>query len=132
MTSQKFFNVSPNLLVTDIVKAAEYFRDVLGFSFDRYWGEPPCFVMVMRDEVEFMLVQAGAPDQVRPNRARHPEASWDAYIRVQDSVALCEEFRSKGAKVIREPEVAFYEMKEFEIEACDGYIVCFGQDVGAA
>jgi len=33
-------------------KSAEYYRDVLGFSFNRYWGEPPCFVMLERDGVQ--------------------------------------------------------------------------------
>ena len=42
-------------LVDDVVKSAEYYRDVLGFSFNRYWGEPPCFVMLERDGVQFFL-----------------------------------------------------------------------------
>jgi catechol 2,3-dioxygenase-like lactoylglutathione lyase family enzyme len=27
-------------VVDDVVKSAEYYRDVLGFSFNRYWGHP--------------------------------------------------------------------------------------------
>jgi hypothetical protein len=30
-------SVAPCLLVDDVVKTAEYYRDVLGFHFDRYW-----------------------------------------------------------------------------------------------
>ena len=40
---------APVLLVRDVVAAATYFRDQLGFSFDRFWGEPPDFCMVARD-----------------------------------------------------------------------------------
>ena len=46
-------------VVDDVVKSAEYYRDVLGFSFNRYWGDPPCFVMVERDGVEFFLSGKG-------------------------------------------------------------------------
>jgi hypothetical protein len=44
---QTFFSISPSFLVDDVVATAEYYRDVLGFSFDRYWGEPPCFVILL-------------------------------------------------------------------------------------
>jgi catechol 2,3-dioxygenase-like lactoylglutathione lyase family enzyme len=39
-------SVSPCLRVDDVVKSAEYYRDVLGFHFDRYWGELACFVVL--------------------------------------------------------------------------------------
>jgi len=42
------------------------------------------------------------------------------------------EFKAKGAQIIREPEVTFYEMKEFEVKDCNGYILCFAQNVSAA
>jgi hypothetical protein len=42
----KLLGISASFIVDDVVKMAEYFRDVLGFSFNRYWGEPPCFVIV--------------------------------------------------------------------------------------
>ena len=47
-SSAKFLGISPCFLVDDVVKSAEYYRDVLGFHFERYWGEPPCFVIVIR------------------------------------------------------------------------------------
>src|SRR5262249_51073004 len=65
-----------------------------------------------------------------PTAKKHPEASWDAYIRVSGGAVLYEEFKSRGAKIIREPEVTFYEMREFEVEDCDGYVLCFGNDTG--
>src|SRR5215469_18562547 len=61
-------------------KSAEYYRDVLGFSFNRYWGEPPCFVMLERDGVQFFLSGNGTKRYVRPNRMAHPDFRWDAYL----------------------------------------------------
>jgi catechol 2,3-dioxygenase-like lactoylglutathione lyase family enzyme len=128
-TSGKNLNhVCVCFLVEDVVKSAEFYRDVLGFSFHRYWGEPPCFVMMGREGVHFFLSTGGPEAQIRPNRMAYPEFTWDAYVNCRDSEALYQEFKVKGAEITRGPEVAFYEMKEFEVKDCNGYIICFGSD----
>jgi len=119
------------LIVDDIVKCAEYYRDILGFSFQRIWGEPPCFVMLHRDGVEFFFSSDGRKGLARPNHVANPDFTWDAYVRCRDVAALLQEFRSKGAEIAREPQVMPYEMKEFEVKDCNGYILCFAQDVSA-
>jgi len=130
-TPRNLFALCACFLVNDIVKSAEYYRDVLGFSFERYWGEPPCFGMLHRDRIEFFFSSKGPNAPVRPNRLAHPDFTWDAYVRCRDLDALYQEFKSKGAEIIREPEVAFYQMKEFEVKDCNGYTLCFAQDVSA-
>jgi predicted enzyme related to lactoylglutathione lyase len=113
-------------LVDDVVKSAEYYRDVLGFSFERYWGEPPCFVMMERDGVQFFLSSDGAKGLMRPNRMACPDFTWDAYVNCRNGDALYEEFKAKGAEITRVPEVTFYEMEEFDVRYCNGYTICFG------
>lgn len=126
---QKFKGVSPSFIVDDVVKSAEFYRDVLGFHFDRCWGEPLCFVIVMRDLAEISLGNPGAAGLMRPNRKAHPEAAWDAYIWVEDVEGLHRELTSKGARILRGPESTFYNTREVEIEDCNGYVLCFGQDI---
>ncbi|MGB7845122.1 MAG: VOC family protein [Candidatus Acidiferrum sp.] len=116
----KLRSISPCFLVEDVVKTAEYYRDVLGFHFDRYWGEPPCFVILLRDSIEGCIP--------RPNRKVHAEAPWDAYVWVTDITLLQKELESKGAKITRGPEDTFYQTREIEIADCNGYVICFGQD----
>ena len=118
----------PVFLVANIKRAAEHYRDVLGFNFDRYWGEPPCFVMCLRDAAEIFLREAEKPEHVRPN-GRVVCDTWDVYLRTNDIEALHAEFKANGAKIIRGPETAFYEMREIEVQDLDGYVLCFGQDV---
>jgi catechol 2,3-dioxygenase-like lactoylglutathione lyase family enzyme len=124
----KMRGIHPLFLVNDVVKAAEYYRDVLGFRFDRYWGEPPCFCIVWRDAVEIFLKQPEDPAQaaVRPNGTA---GAWDAYINVGNADALFEELRAKGAKILRVPCDAVYEMREFEVEDPDGHVLCFAHDL---
>ena len=123
------FVTTPVFLVDDIVKSAEWYRDVLGFQFDRYWGEPPCFVMLGRDNIEIFLSGPENPGEkiMRPNRkVTH---AWDAYIRVRDVRPLYDEFKAKGVRIVRGPEDTFYFMREVEIEDVNGYALCFGQDI---
>lgn len=126
-TAIRLRNIHPVFLVDDIVKSAEYYRDVLGFTFDRYWGEPPCFCMVGRGVIQIFLSGPEKPGEkiMRPNG---PRGVWDAYVRVDNADSLCAEFRSKGARIVREPETAVYQMREFEVEDINGYRLCFAHD----
>jgi uncharacterized glyoxalase superfamily protein PhnB len=126
---QKLFSIAPYLVVDDIVQAAEFYRNKLGFHFDRYWGEPPCFVIVHRDNVHLMLKGIGSPGHSRPNHRLSSDSPWDAYIWVKDATALYEEFRSRGVKITREIECADYGCLDFDVEDNSGYILCFGQDI---
>ena len=36
-------------LVADVEAAANYYRDTLGFRYERFWGEPPAFCILWRD-----------------------------------------------------------------------------------
>ena len=127
-SERKLNSVCVCFVVDDVVKSAEYYRDVLGFSFKRYWGEPPCFVMLERDGVQFFLSGKGTKGYVRPNRMAHPDFTWDAYVDCRDGDLLYREFKAKGAEITREPEVTFYEMKEFELQDPNGYRICFARD----
>ena len=129
MRVRQFGGVSPYFLVDDVVRAAEYYRDALGFTCDRFWGDPPVFCMVRRGGAVIMLRQCATPGMARPNRSLHADA-WDAYISVRDVNALRAELVERGAKILREPHDAVYQMREMEVEAADGYVLCFGQETG--
>lgn len=38
--------VAPYFLVDDVFATAEFYRDVLGFTFDGFFGDPPSFNIV--------------------------------------------------------------------------------------
>lgn len=40
--------IAPYFFVADIHAAAAYYRDVLGFTIDGLWGDPPSFCMPYR------------------------------------------------------------------------------------
>lgn len=48
-------SISPQFVVPDVIAAAEYYRDVLGFQILGYFYEPPVYSIVRRDTVEIHL-----------------------------------------------------------------------------
>jgi catechol 2,3-dioxygenase-like lactoylglutathione lyase family enzyme len=129
--SARFHSICPVLLVDDIVKTTEWYRDKLGFHFHRYWGEPPCFTIIHRDTVELFLQgpECGpAATIMNPNTSRNA-GSWDAYIRVDNVAPMLEQCQANGVQITRGPEDMFYEMRELEILDVNGYKLCFGQDI---
>src|SRR5437867_823285 len=100
---QPHWSVAPYFIVQDVVVTANYYRDKLGFEYERFWNDPPSFCMVMRRGVVIMLAQFEETVFMRPNHIVDPEGgAWDAYIWVDDADALHAEFKSKGVKIVRE------------------------------
>ena len=133
MTAHSHWSIAPYLIVDDVVATAEYYRDKLGFGFDRFWGEPPCFCMVGRGGAIIMLSQPEQAGGMRPNHLIDPEqTAWDAYVWVDDADALYAEFTSRGVTIARAICDQPYGCRDFDIEDCNGYRLCFGHDLGTA
>ena len=73
----RVLGVAPFFLVADVRKAAEYYRDKLGFTIIGYFfEEPPVFAMVGRDDkiVMLSLAQGTRGDRTAATRARRSMA----------------------------------------------------------
>lgn len=124
------WSIAPYFIVNDVVATANFYRDRLGFRYERFWGEPPSFCMVQRNGVVIMLAQHGNSGAVLPNCVVDPEGgAWDAYIWIDDADALHAEYKSKGVKITREVCDQPYGCRDFDVEDCNGYRLCFGQDI---
>jgi len=124
------WTIAPYFFVADVVATANYYRDKLGFHYERFFGEPPAFCMVKRNGIVIMLSQNAKSGAVRPNRMADPEGeAWDAYIWIEDADALNAEFKSKGVKIARDVCDQPYGCRDFDVEDCNGYRLCFGQDI---
>ena len=123
----RLFGIAPCFLVRDVVAAAEYYRDALGFTIRRYFGDPPAFCMPERDGVIVMLSRAEDASLVRPNAKARGDDSWDAYVWVEDADALFAEVSRRGARIaypvcLQEE----YGNREFAVTDLDGYRIAFG------
>ena len=124
------WSIAPYLIVDDVVTTANYYREKLGFEYERFWGDPPAFCMVKRSGIIIMLSQIAKTGLMRPNRMADPEGeAWDAYIWIDDADALYAEFKSRGVTITRELCDQPYGCRDFDVEDCNGYRLCFGQDI---
>jgi predicted enzyme related to lactoylglutathione lyase len=128
-TAQRW-TIAPYFIVEDVVSTADFYRDKLGFAYDRFWGDPPVFCMVWRRGIVIMLSQVPGPGVMRPNHLAVPSSdAWDAYIWVDDADALYAELKSRGVNIVRPICNQPYGCRDFDVEDCNGYRLCFGADL---
>jgi uncharacterized glyoxalase superfamily protein PhnB len=117
---------APVLLVKDVQAAAAHYRDVLGFSYERIWGEPPAFVILTRDGLYLMLKQADDPRHVVPHWTVSKNLC-DVYFWVSNVDALHAELSAHGAKIdyglCNQP----HGCREFGVQDLDGHDIAFGE-----
>ena len=120
-------SIAPQFAVPDVVLATEYYRDFLGFKILGYFGTPPIFSIVMRDQVEIQLRKAGP--------AAGPARNWlqrddglDAYIWVTDVDRLYAEFNERGANVVEPPTARIYKCYEMVVQDKFGFRLAFAMD----
>lgn len=128
MAKPKIIGSAPILLVKDVVAAANYYRDRIGFAYDRFWGDPPCFCILYRDRFHLMLSQVEDPAFIVPHY-RAVEKMWNVYFWVDDARGMYEELVKRGATIDYELCAQPYGCLEFGIQDLDGYDIAFGQDL---
>lgn len=125
----KLKDASPCFLVDDLRATAEHYRDVFGFCFDAFYGEPPTFTILSRDGATIMLQEA--PEDRRPavcpNSRLSPDTS-DLFIGVTDVKALAKELNERGADIVQQPiHRPIYDGWEMIARDRDGRLICFSQ-----
>ena len=122
----KLTSSAPVLLVRDVVASANYYRDCIGFSYDRFFNEPPSFCILRRDGQNLMLAQVHDVSQLKPFWKIH-DKMWNAYFWVDDADALYTEMKAAGAKMDYGPCTQPYGVREFGIQDLDEHDIGFGQ-----
>ncbi len=120
--------ISPFFIVANLKTSVSFYVDKLGFKI-RYIGpdDGPFYAMVGRDNISIML-KAIAPDvKPIPNHTCHEWAPWDAYISTTEPDTLFEEYRSNGVAFRKPIHDNSDDLRGFEIEDADGYVLFFGR-----
>jgi uncharacterized glyoxalase superfamily protein PhnB len=131
MSKARITHVAPILLVADIIKATDYYRDQLGFDYIRLYGEPPNFAIIARDDCRIMLARADDPSGILPNWKIQSKTS-SIYFWVEDIDALYAEYQSSGAEIDYMLYTTPWGIREFGVQDIDGYDISFGQPVTEA
>jgi catechol 2,3-dioxygenase-like lactoylglutathione lyase family enzyme len=114
----------PQFTVKDLEATTEYYRDVLGFQIAGYYGSPPVFGIVQRDEVQ-VFFNRGDGSEFRTGKAR---GAYDAYFHLAGVDSLAVEFRARGADILEGPIVRDYAQRELVVRDPNGLVLAFGED----
>jgi catechol 2,3-dioxygenase-like lactoylglutathione lyase family enzyme len=125
MTRPAIPRISPFFIVRNVTAATTFYCDLLGFKIIHQQPDHnPFFAIVCRDEAMIFLKDVG--EEPIPNRKRHPDARWDAYVSVPDPDALAAEFTSRGVTFSSLLQDTHDGLRGFELEDPDGYLLFFG------
>jgi uncharacterized glyoxalase superfamily protein PhnB len=114
--------VIPLLTVPDVSSAVSFYRDVLSFTCEH---EISGWATMKKDGVEIMfaLPNAHVPFE-------KPQFTGSLYFRCDDVDAAWEGVKARAA-VVYPIENFDYGMREFAIRDNNGYLLQFGQEIGA-
>jgi len=124
LTPYELHGMQPVLLVSDINSTVTYYRDVLGFHADFIAGDPPAHARVVADPT-----YSSPTVHIRYETLAHgPTLTPSAYLCLHVGLgldALCELYRGRGVRIVEEPEDKPWGLRQFTVEDCNGYMLCF-------
>lgn len=127
--SYELQKIAPNLIVADVQRSIDFYRDVLGFTVTSTVPEqgPFVFAIVQRGGVEVFL---NAPE---PARAEYPSlaglpigGTLTLFTTVKGIRAAHDELKSR-VTVVMPLEKKWYGVTEFAFTDPDGYIITFAE-----
>ncbi len=122
----QLLSITPQFTVPDVVRTAEYYRDVWGFRIVGYWKDPPVFAIVELDGIELFFNQA-LPGTA-PRTGRVP-GGYDVYLRVRGLDELAVRLATRGAEILEGPVLREYGARELVVSDCNGLVIALGEDV---
>lgn len=122
--------IAPFFVVKDVPAALKFYQEKFGFkvTFQGPVEDDIFFGIVQRDAAMIMLKSIGV--EPIPNYTRDIKqgfAPWDAYCYVTDPDALAAEFSSRQVEFHTPIETNSDNLRGFEVQDADGYVLYFGR-----
>jgi uncharacterized glyoxalase superfamily protein PhnB len=124
MGKAKLIGIAPQLVVSDVKKTAEYYRDILGFTIIGLVLDSPVYAMVERDGFQVHFAKSDTPN-IKKNKDFR-SISHDFIIWVPEIDNFFDEVVAKNAKIIEGVTLRTYGSREFVMEDCDGHKILVG------
>ena len=117
---------APQFVVSDVVTAATYYQDVLGFRLIGFFLDPPVYAMVERDGIQIHFGKADG-SQVQQSNSSLRKIGFDLYLWTDQVDELFTELEARGARITQPLIDRIYGNREFSILDCHGFKLTFGQ-----
>ena len=126
--------LTPNLMVEDVNRTIEFYRDVLGFEVQVTVPEAGQFdwAMLGRDGVTLMFQSRASLGGEIPALADAPiGGAVTFYTEVEGVEALHAQLRGR-VEIVQALHDTFYGTREFCFRDCNGYLISFSESLEAA
>ena len=125
-------SLTPNLMVEDVRRTVDFYRDVMGFDMLAAVPEGETvldWAMVQRDDARLMF-------QSRPSLSRDVPilesapigASQSFYVEVEGIQSLYDHIKGK-VEIVNDIHTTFYNTREFYFKDINGYIFGFSEGI---
>jgi len=134
--------LTPNMMVENVNRTVEFYRDVLGFNFfmavtkegretlmEMPQDKTLVYAMMKSGGVEVMFQEKESLyEDIPAFKGTDVGGSVSFYINVDDVKALFETLKDK-TDVVKKLHTTWYGMNEFYIRDCNGYILGFSEQL---
>ena len=115
-----YADIRPSLVVSDLERSLELYRDLLNFKVEGMMGEPPNFAILKKDGASMALIEHSKVYDVG-------EAGVNMYIDVTNVEELYKFCKSSDIEISYELTTHPWGMKDFVIVDRDGHQIAFGE-----
>lgn len=122
--------ISPNLMVEDVKKTAEFYQNVLGFDIGMAVPDEdnPVWASLSRGNVEVMLQEKKSlAGEYSVFSGREVGGTFNLYIETNDIQNLYDACKSNNVPIVKDMNKTFYGADEFAIQDPNGYVLVFAQ-----
>jgi lactoylglutathione lyase len=123
--------LTPNVMVEDVNRTIEFYRDVLGFQVNATVPDQGQFdwASMKRDSVEVMFQSRSSLSGEIPAYADLPIGGALTFFVTMDGIQeLYDKLKGK-VTIVQDLHTTFYGMREVAIRDCNGYVLTFAEAV---
>lgn len=125
--------ITANLMVSDVDRSVEFYRDVLGFDLEMSVpdesGDNLQWAMMSREGTAVMLQSVESITDEYPHWSdKDPGGTFALFVKMTGLLPYHEQVSAK-TDILKDPYETFYGMREFQLRDPDGYIFTFAEEL---
>lgn len=122
-------SLTPNLKVENVKNTTQFYQEMLGFEVVMILPdkEHPIWALLQNNNATVMLQQRKSFEEEFPHLGNAIGGSLSFFIKIRQLDNFHNKIKNK-VKVIKSPHITSYNMKEFAIEDCNGYLLVFAEE----
>ncbi len=124
-----FKKLTPNMMVEDVNRTINFYKDLLGFELLANVPEEGQFAwaMMKRDGMEIMFQsRASLEEEIPALKQRDIGGALTLYIEVEDVKELYTHLK-ESVTIVQDMHTTFYGAQEFAIQDCNGLVLSFAE-----